>query len=489
MKSYFLILLSLLLALQIHAQELKVKVEFHEDPFDMDARSAKYAKTDLNGRTCALIKISLVDPNASFEGDTISIPIYKKGEWWVYVIEGSQFLTIKTDNHVPLELDFAPVKSRTTYKTVLVQSQQHGNSSTPLLPFIVDEKIGYLDKDGNIAIPAIIDSHAGSKFYDGIAHVDNGFIDRTGCLVFSTENHVNYEKRFSEGLLAIDGGYIDTLGLFVIAPKENRITRNFHEGMAAFLYMEDSLVGFLNKQSEIVIKPQYLDAKKFSEGLCAIKSTYGKWGYINKSGELIIPCIYKEAYSFCCGRSIVGISDELYGIIDNKGILLHTISGRIGGAQSFPGYDIVNNEIVFSENLISSTSDTNVYHYIDINGTVQENLGHYLGAGSFSEGLAAVMNDQKDYGYINKQGTLVIPYQFCYGSKFEDGFAVVYDKTGKWVYIDKRGNILADYRGSSYCASYSDYDEDLELHRKPPYKITVKRTVTNTRIITTGATY
>ena len=45
--------------------------------------------------------------------------------------------------------------------------------------------------------------------------------------------------------------------------------------------------GYINKKGKLVIKPKFSDAKKFSNGLAAVKIK-NRWGYINKKGKWII---------------------------------------------------------------------------------------------------------------------------------------------------------------------------------------------------------
>ncbi len=48
-----------------------------------------------------------------------------------------------------------------------------------------------------------------------------------------------------------------------------------------------------DKLNNILIKAEYDDARKFSNGLCAVKLN-NKWGFVNEKGQLVIPCIYDE---------------------------------------------------------------------------------------------------------------------------------------------------------------------------------------------------
>ena len=58
---------------------------------------------------------------------------------------------------------------------------------------------------------------------------------------------------------------------------------------------------------------------------------------------------------------------------------------------------------------------------------------------SFSEGLAAVAKRDK-FGYINKENTLVIPFEYDAATAFEKGEAKV-KKDGKWGTISTDGTV------------------------------------------------
>lgn len=53
----------------------------------------------------------------------------------------------------------------------------------------------------------------------------------------------------------------------------------------------------------------------------------------------------------------------------------------------------------------------------------------------------AVVVINNRYGYINKKGDLVIPFNYDKAKPFENGFAYV-EKNGKSGYIDKNGKIV-----------------------------------------------
>jgi len=90
----------------LHAQHLKV-VEFRADLSMADA--VQFPKEDLNGNRCGLIKLGLTLPktDVEFEGDIV-LSENKSGEWWIYMPQGSNWLTIKSksSSYLPLRCDF-----------------------------------------------------------------------------------------------------------------------------------------------------------------------------------------------------------------------------------------------------------------------------------------------------------------------------------------------------------------------------------------------
>ena len=76
-------------------------------------------------------------------------------------------------------------------------------------------------------------------------------------------------------------------GKIVIEPKSVKSISEFSGGLAGFRNY-DNLTGFINKDGDVVIDPQFrsIVCPGFKNGLCQVKSK-GKWGYINTSGEYV----------------------------------------------------------------------------------------------------------------------------------------------------------------------------------------------------------
>ena len=106
-----LLMLAFCLPCLLGAQELKV-LSFQADQGDIAA--VKYKVEDANGDPCALVKVGLAVPGATFEGDIVRQE-YKDGEYWVYLIEGANWMNIKTKSYLPLRYEFDGVRKLTTY--------------------------------------------------------------------------------------------------------------------------------------------------------------------------------------------------------------------------------------------------------------------------------------------------------------------------------------------------------------------------------------
>lgn len=98
--------------IMLRGQELTVK-EFRPDPADISA--VRYEVKDLNGNVCALVRIGLVLQDVTFEGSVVKSE-FKDGEWWVYMVDKSWWLNIKSGRYLPLRYEFPePVQKKSTY--------------------------------------------------------------------------------------------------------------------------------------------------------------------------------------------------------------------------------------------------------------------------------------------------------------------------------------------------------------------------------------
>ena len=121
------------------AQELMVR-EFRADASDLSA--VVHQVSDANGNPCALVRLGLAVPGATFEGDIIKADP-KDGEYWIYMPEGSNWLNVKTSQYVPLRYDFPEaVKANTTYVLNVMPKPLEKKGLGDLVPVTLPARAG-----------------------------------------------------------------------------------------------------------------------------------------------------------------------------------------------------------------------------------------------------------------------------------------------------------------------------------------------------------
>jgi len=188
----------------------------------------------------------------------------------------------------------------------------------------------------------------------------------------------------------------------------------------SFAAGETKTWGFVNVKGEYFIKPQYLNAGEFSEGLAPVQikvqkddgSSVERWGFVNKQGETAIQATFDEVHGFSEGLAAAKQPDGNWGFIDKTGKFVIE-----------PKFDR---------------------------------------ADRFADGLAAARDEHDKWGYVDKQGNWAIKPQFQTACRFSgDRAAVLHnDHTGMlsihvgddiytahgghWNYIDKSGKVVID---------------------------------------------
>lgn len=188
--------------------------------------------------------------------------------------------------------------------------------------------------------------------------------------------------------------------------------------------------GYINKEGNYLINPQFNVALTFKEGLAIIWSSEGKYGFINTDGKIVIPAVYKDASYFSDGLAPVVKENQNIEYIDKTGKTIISLDASIEAAEPF------------AEGL-ALVKVGNKWNYIDKTGKITFDTPFEF-AKSFSNGYALfhqkVGNEFKS-GYIDKTGKVVITPQFSFSSSFYENMAMVRinDKLG---FINKSGKIV-----------------------------------------------
>ncbi len=277
--------------------------------------------------------------------------------------------------------------------------------------------------------------------------------ERVGCLRDGLAGVISLSDDGYDNNISNRVGYIDKDGQLVIPFEFDGIPsgeggdyldfNDFSEGLAAV--SKNDKYGFINAKGEFVIEPKYDWANSFSDGL-AVVSLDGKSGAIDKAGKTIIPFEYEFLGSFQNGFATAARPtndaenyDRKYGLINKQNeVIIPFMYDEMG--------DLSESLIAVKKDGKWGYVDTNNKPVIPINLA-------YETVNGFSDGLAAVFNyeensDNYKYGYIDKTGKLIIPMQFLkvYWDDsegfidFNNGIAIISDREGRTICIDKKGN-------------------------------------------------
>lgn len=231
-------------------------------------------------------------------------------------------------------------------------------------------------------------------------------------------------------------GYIDATGATIIEPRFSD-ARTFSDGLAAVRSTGSSQsYGYIDASGSLVIEPRFQLASDFSEGL-ALVTEHGSWTYIDKSGAAVISLPeFVNARSFSEGLAPVALWDgakALWGYLDPGGALV--IEPQFGSAAEF------------SEGL-AAVQTAKGWGYIDTGGkwVIEPQFGF---AGPFCEGLAVVWKlgagealGTARHGYIDREGEWAIEPRFATAGDFHEGLAGVMGSDASqsgFGYIDATG--------------------------------------------------
>jgi hypothetical protein len=171
---------------------------------------------------------------------------------------------------------------------------------------------------------------------------------------------------------------------------------------------------------------------------------HGEMCYVNRAGEVVIPREFNFAFPFSEGIAAVTF-DEIHGgasgLIDATGqVVLNTDGGE------------------FSEGLAAISDDDGFWTFVDRTGNVVL-PGPYSGIPQpFVDGLAIIADpDTGGYGVIDTNGRWVVAPQYQQILAFSEGFAAVQGKDGLWGYVDKAGQMVVPPR-------FTDVDGGAQLY-------------------------
>ncbi len=276
----------------------------------------------------------------------------------------------------------------------------------------------------------------------------------SSCFVFFVLKCIAPEK--------IRYGFIDKQGNFVIEPEYDWAS-SFEKGIAQVTInskrrnidktgkvIEDSV------SEEIISRYELVRPEK--EGLLTILQDR-KMGFIDKTGNIVITPQFNWASSFSEGKCVVEQNSK-FGYINIRGEIVIPIEfdeasdfadGLASVKRNNDGFFIDHEATIafqiekylpldlFSEEMLLVENLEGKKGFVDKKGSIVIAF-EYEDARSFSEGLARVKHSQY-WGYIDRNGNSVIKPSFSWLGDFSEGLAR-FSKNNRWGYLNKRGEIL-----------------------------------------------
>jgi WG containing repeat len=268
---------------------------------------------------CNKIEFGSIDPKPT--GDIATIPVSSSSERFLFVRDG-KYGYIERNGNIVIPARF----------------EQARDFSEGLASVKIGDKYGCIDASGKIVIPPRFDFI--DEFKNGLARItldrlENGKIDKTGKIVTAPSSPKSTSlsddeppQREDNGLTLIGEsgkyGYQDNSGKIVIPAQFDFAADSFVEDMA-WVEVKDR-IGYINKQGKTIVSPQfdYLggDGTGNFDGGWARVCSNRKCGYIDKMGKIVIPLKFDDAaQKFRDGLAWVKIGN-LLGYIDRTGKII-----------------------------------------------------------------------------------------------------------------------------------------------------------------------
>lgn len=244
-----------------------------------------------------------------------------------------------------------------------------------------------------------------------------GYISPSGKVLIAYQ----FQKAgsFSDGIALItksDGtcAYIDKDANEVFSSP---FTYSFSPSEGAICGMKDGLYGFCDTEGSMMISPQFDMAYDFHEGYAAVK-VGDKWGFITSYGAYSVKPAYDHVSDFKNGFAICGLNGS-YGIIDTHGTRTAPVTFDYIGAPDDSGR--------------FPAKDGSVSGYIDNHGKWLLKT-EFDFCYPFTDGVARVYDNEK-WGYINKDGLVLVEPVFADLGAYHNGLAPFSTDGILWGYL------------------------------------------------------
>ena len=229
-------------------------------------------------------------------------------------------------------------------------------------PLLIREngKYGYINTKGEVVINPQYDWAL--DFSEGLAivmlvrdknHSTYGIINIKGELVFKLDKGRPNIEGYIDGFLKVDyydndemkSIFYDKLGNI----SDNTNIRYSRNDSYPYPSGNGSLFGYIDSNNKYIIKPQFIKANRFSDGLASVCRKGEKFGYIDSTGSFVIQPQFLSANEFSEGLAFVTISPDnvlIMGtnnaVINKKGEVVMYADSVLKDIYKENGYSLTN---------------------------------------------------------------------------------------------------------------------------------------------------
>lgn len=464
----------------LSAQAQKAVVESFGSTNDLSAQ--KYSRDDLNGRKCALVKVQVIAQDVTFQGNVMGDVKEQSGEYWVYMTDGTKQLKVLSRSFTPLMYKFPePLTGGVTYVLTLTAPQSAAAASsrpkenyfllkvTPANAHVFVDGTEKPVEDGMVAV-ALPD---GPHTY----RVESvGYASQQDNIIMAGKKETRTVELVST---------MPTLTITAASPETEIFVNDTRRGSGSWsgeLFPDDYVVE--GRQAGHRTNSQKVSLKDGQSKTVAIPALGVISGYLNinyKPFDAAITIDGKDygttpniVENLSVGDHSVTISAPGYTPVTLTATVSEStpaiLSGSLlksGSSDSATGAAPLDDVALTSQYKVFQDKTTGFYGYkyndeVVIPATLYETWG-------FSEGLARFREKQK-YGFIDKNGSVVIAPIYADARNFSEGFAAVKIGDRNWLFVDKNGNnvfnktfddVSSFHEGMAGVLKKNIYDDDL----------------------------
>ena len=294
-----------------------------------------------------------------------------------------------------------------------------------------DDKYGIVDSDGKVVVEpqyADIDILGKDNKSGFIFKNDSGkygIIDYSNNIVLEA-NYDGIEKVYGNDMYVVTVSgkqrLVNKAGEDVLTTGFDSIKQILSNQTNSVIYVKSSKYGVMNTSGEVLVNASYDDLKEAKSGILIAKQN-GKYGIINISNEQKLAFDYSSiTYNEKADIYIADDSDF------NSNLLNSEFETKLTGILS---------ELNTDKGYIKLSIDNNYKYY---NFKFEEKQEIEL----FPNRTLFLNKQDGKYGYVDKNGKVIIDYIYDDATEQNDYGYVAVKKDGKWGSIDSKGNIIQE---------------------------------------------